>query len=86
MRRGRASLAIGVLFLVACLAASKILIGNRLETWAGIARESLTIAGWVAMWRPMEIYLYDWWPLRNRGRVYARLSQMPVEVIHRPPT
>jgi hypothetical protein len=38
------------------------------------------------MWRPMEIYLYDWWPLRNRGRTYARLSQMPVEVIHRPHT
>ena len=86
MKRGRTSLAIGVLFLVACLLASKILIGNRVETWAGIARESLTIAGWVAMWRPMEIYLYDWWPLRNRGRTYARLSQMPVEVIHRPHT
>jgi len=24
-----------------------------------IARESLTIAGWVAMWRPMQIYRYD---------------------------
>jgi len=25
------------------------------------------IAGWVAMWRPMEIYLYEWWPVRRRG-------------------
>ena len=84
MRRGRASLAIGVIFLVACLLASKILFGDRVATWAGIARESLTIAGWVAMWRPMEIYLYDWWPLRNRGRIYTNLSRMPVEVIRRP--
>jgi hypothetical protein len=47
-------------------------------------RESLTIAGWVAMWRPMQIYLYDWWPLRRRGRIYMKLSHMPVEVIRHP--
>jgi len=35
------------------------------------------------MWRPMQIYLYDWWPVRQRGRVYAKLSQMPVEVIRK---
>ena len=28
-----------------------------------IARESLTIGGWVSMWRPLEIFLYDWWPI-----------------------
>jgi hypothetical protein len=28
----------------------------------------------------MQIYLYDWWPLRQTGRIYARLSRMPVEV------
>jgi len=28
----------------------------------------------------MEIYLYDWWPLRLRGRIFAKLSKMPVEV------
>jgi hypothetical protein len=41
----------------------------------------LTIAGWVAMWRPMEIYLYDWWPLRRKSRLYQKLSQMPVQMI-----
>ena len=55
-------------------------LGNKAGTWAAITRESLTIAGWVAMWRPMQIYLYDWWPLRRRGRVYRKLSRMAVEV------
>jgi hypothetical protein len=32
------------------------------------------------MWRPMQIYLYDWWPLRRRERIYEKLSRMPVEV------
>ena len=81
LKRGRSSLTIGLLFLVACLLASQFLFGSRESTWAGIGRESLTIAGWVAMWRPMEIYLYDWWPLRREGRIYEKLGQMPIDVV-----
>jgi hypothetical protein len=81
MRRGRISLIIGSLFLVACLVTIRLLFGEAESTWAGIGRESLTIAGWVAMWRPMEIYLYDWWPLRRKGRWYEKLSRIPVEVV-----
>jgi hypothetical protein len=81
MRRGRTSLLIGLLFLAACLATSKLFLGDNEGTWARIVRESLTIAGWVAMWRPMEIYLYDWWPLRRKSRLYQKLSQMPVQMI-----
>jgi hypothetical protein len=81
MRRGRASLLIGLLFLATCLFTTKLLLGDLGGTWARIVRESLTIAGWVAMWRPMEIYLYDWWPLRRQGRLYLKLSQIPVQII-----
>jgi hypothetical protein len=38
------------------------------------------IGGWVAMWRPMEIFLYDWWPLRRQRLRYLRLRDMEVEV------
>jgi hypothetical protein len=62
---------------------SKMLLGREAGTWAAIVRESLTIAGWVAMWRPMQIYLYDWWPLLRRSRTYAKLSQMPVELVQK---
>lgn len=81
MKDARTSLFIGLLFLAACLLVTKMLLGPEVGTWAVVARESLTIAGWVAMWRPMQIYLYDWWPLRRRGRIYSKLSHMPVEVI-----
>ena len=46
-----------------------------------IVRESLTIGGWVAMWRPLEIFLYDWWPLVRRRRIYRSLSRAQVRVI-----
>jgi len=84
MRQGRTSLLIGLSCLAICLLISKTLLLSEAGTWASVLRESLTIAGWVAMWRPMQIYLYDWWPLRRRGRIYARLSQMPVEVAAKP--
>jgi hypothetical protein len=81
MQQGRTSLAIGLVFLSCCLVIIKTLAGSSTDTWAGVLRESLTIAGWVAMWRPMQIYLYDWWPLRRRGRIHKKLSLMPVEVV-----
>lgn len=81
MKQGRTSLLIGLSCLVTCLAISETLLRSEAGTWASVLRESLTIAGWVAMWRPMEIYLYDWWPLRRRGQTYEKLSHMSVEVV-----
>lgn len=83
MKQGRTSLIIGLSCLAASLIISKVLLHGAAGTWASVLRESLTIAGWVAMWRPMQIYLYDWWPLRRRERIYAKLSHMPVEVIQK---
>jgi hypothetical protein len=83
MKQGRTSLLIGLCCLAISLVSSKMLLHAEAGTWASIVRESLTIAGWVAMWRPMQIYLYDWWPLRRRGRLYEKLSRMPVEVIQK---
>ncbi len=72
LRQGRTSLFIGLLFLAGCLLLSEILLGHQESAWAAVVRESLTIAGWVAMWRPMQIYLYDWWPLLRRSRIYRQ--------------
>jgi hypothetical protein len=80
LKQGRLSLVIGLLFLAVCLSISEILAVSASGTWSRIAREGFTIAGWVAMWRPMQIYLYDWWPLRHRGQILEKLSRMKVEV------
>lgn len=81
LRRGRTSLFIGLLFMAACLAAGELLSRLSGGTSARIVQESLTIVGWVAMWRPLEIYLYDWWPLREEQRLLARLARMPVQIV-----
>ena len=68
MRRGRLSLGVGLLFLVGCLVLAHFVAPAGGGTATDIVREGLTIGGWVAMWRPLEIYLYDWWPLYGEQR------------------
>ncbi len=79
LKEGRTSLIIGLIFLGACLFTSEFVTPQQ-GSLSIIARESLTIAGWVAMWRPIRIFLYDWWPVLRRGRLYEKLSRMRVEV------
>ncbi len=47
---------------------------------ARMLEESLIIVGWVANWRPLEIYLYDWVPIRRRINLYRRITAAPVTV------
>ena len=47
---------------------------------AEVVREGFLIGGWVAMWRPIEVFLYDWWPIRAEARLFDRLSNMPVRI------
>jgi hypothetical protein len=80
-RIGWRSLLIGVTVLTVSLIASQTL--TRLipqATLAKVIEESLIIVGWVANWRPLEIYLYDWWPIVRRRQLYRRLAAAPVEV------
>jgi hypothetical protein len=80
MRQGRTSLAVGFSFLGLCLLTTQIFLPKTSGILPDFIQQGLTIAGWVAMWRPMEIYLYDWWPLRLRGKIFTKLSKMSVEV------
>lgn len=63
-RVGRKSLAIGLAVLAVCLATTQALAGRSdMGNLGRIAQESFIILGWVAVWRPIEIFLYDWWPI-----------------------
>jgi hypothetical protein len=80
-RVGRTSLLIGCVALGVSIVLVDLLVrlgdGARLGL---VLRESLLIGGWVAMWRPLEIFLYDWWPIRAEARLFDRLATMPVQL------
>lgn len=81
LKRGRVSLAIGFVFLALLAVAGSALANLPHAAFGAITRESLTIGGWVAMWRPLQIFLYDWWPIAHRRRIYRSLSQAHVAVL-----
>jgi hypothetical protein len=83
IRRGTISLIIGLTVLAATLIAGEWAnrkLANR--HLAGVLTNTLHIGGWVAMWTPMQVFLYDWWPLLQERRLYERLSRMPVQIVY----
>lgn len=80
LRRGRVSLLIGLAFLAVCFGLSEAARGFLSGGWSEFTEIGLQIVGWVAMWRPLEIYLYDWWPLRSDQRLLQRLARMSVRL------
>jgi hypothetical protein len=81
-RTGRISLVIGLAALAAAFGAGELVNSMRGNHLARIVAESLVIGGWVAMWRPLEIFLYEWWPIYARARLYDRLSAVRVEIVY----
>ena len=79
--RGRQSLIVGLLFLAVCLGlgefVSRVAAGGPV---ASVLREGLIILGWVALWRPLDTLLYEWWPIRRRERLLRRLAAAEVSV------
>jgi len=81
LRVGRTSLVIGLVFLALSIVAGDLLSGMMGDSrFNSVVRESLLIGGWVAMWRPLEVFLYDWWPIRREARLLDRLSDMAVQI------
>jgi hypothetical protein len=48
-----------------------------------LLREGLILLGWVANWRPIEIFLYEWWPIVRHRNLLRRLSQAQIVVTAR---
>jgi hypothetical protein len=79
MREGRMTLVIGLAFLLLCQGVAMMLAVDE-GSWLSVLHQGLTITGWVAMWRPLEIYLYRWWPLLAERELFLRLASTRVEI------
>ncbi len=86
LKRSRWFFMIGLLCLFICLSIAQLItsLGSDSSLLA-IAREGFVIVGWVAMWRPVEVILYDWWPLRDQKLYLEKIAAMEVEVRHTVP-
>jgi hypothetical protein len=80
LREGWKNLVIGLTFLSLCLFLAQFLGRYGGNTFVAILQEGLIIGGWVAMWRPMEIFLYSRWPIQRMQKLYTRLATMEVRL------
>lgn len=78
---GRATLWRGLLFFALCLLGSSLLgtTGVLPLYLAHYIDEGLIIAGWVALWYPLDVLLYQRWPLARERRLYQNLRDMRLE-------
>lgn len=78
---GRQNLMIGIFAGSLCMLTLWVLnsIGGEASLWRFV-RESIVIIGWVLVWKPAEIFLYDWKPFERRKKLFLRLSQAAVKM------
>jgi len=79
---GLKALQVGVLFLAICLVLATAIAGSNVApgSFGDVLTQGLTIVGWVSLWRPVEILLYEWWPLWRDVRVYDYIQRMDIAI------
>ena len=80
LRDGRTALVVAIAFLLGCIFLRQLLRALGEGVVLQTIDEGLYIVGWVAMWRPLETFLYDWRPIWRRSRLFDKLSRIPVIV------
>ena len=80
VRLGQLALAVGLVVLTVFLTLAELTRFLPASTLRQILREGLVITAWVAMWRPLEVLLYDWWPLARQRRIHSRILGAEVAV------
>jgi hypothetical protein len=74
-RSGRKALLIGLVILSLCLFLAWYFTYHVTQRpITRLIQESFVILGWVSMWKPIEIFLYDWLPIARRRKLFLRLS------------
>lgn len=79
--RGLFSLAVGMLVLAICLRIGPWIGSYTKEATGNFVDTAFQIIGWAANWRPVEIFLYDWWPVAEDRRLFRRLASAQVELL-----
>lgn len=82
LKTGQLFLVFGVIFLFVCLFISDFFSKTHLlvETYKSFLEQGFVIMGWVAMWKPLELILFDWWPIYDKMKVYRKILGSEIEV------
>ncbi len=80
LSEGRTSLILGTAFLI-----TVELLAFALPSEGGIIvgafKHGLAIIGWVALWKPINTFLYEWWPLAKKRKLLRILATARVQLL-----
>lgn len=79
-RTGQVALVIALGLLLALQAIAQLAIARLPASSARDAfKEGLVILSWVVLWRPVDVLVYDWLPVRRQRRLLERLLAAPID-------
>jgi len=81
MRMAQLFLFVGLVFLFICLGISKWISSLDSEILSTTLREGIVIFGWVSMWKPLELILFDWYPIYDRIRLFRKLLKTEIKIM-----
>ncbi len=80
LKRAQLFLLIGLFVLISCIGLAQSLTLPNPPGALGILREGIVIFGWVSIWKPIELILFDWYPLFERLRFYKKLMTIEIDI------
>jgi hypothetical protein len=82
LKLGSKSLLIAFIFLIIMFLVTRILLNIVPENSLLITlKEVFIILGWVALWRPAELLLYEWRPFKRDAQLFGRLAGCKITVV-----
>lgn len=80
LRRAQLFLVIGLAVLISCIGTAQSLPISSPPGAIEISREGIVIFGWVSIWKPIELILFDGFPLFEKLRFYKKLLETEIEI------
>lgn len=80
---GQFTLIVGISFLaIATIASFAIDAYYGIYPAAHLIATILEVTGWVAMWEPVTVFLYQLWPVVKQRKIYEKISRMEIDIRH----
>lgn len=77
---GYKALIIGLVFLAFSVFLSRFIGNFEEKTFINnFLKEGFLLLGWVSMWKPVNVFLYDWWPIIEDQKILKALSEIKIE-------
>lgn len=66
--------------LFVCLGISQSIDTTTTHNLNSVVKEGLVIFGWVSVWKPIELLLFDWYPIFEKRRIFLKFKKSEIKI------